>query len=304
MPIHLPPINRRDFLSGTVAAGAGLLLPRNLLAEETTTDPNLWVLMADVHVPADREKIHRGIQPAKNLALAIERILAFAPRPAGMIVAGDVAIDYGEAGDYATLGALLKPLRAAGVPVHFALGNHDNRKRFLAAFPDAERAAAVEPQKFNKFVSIVEAPQADWILLDSLSLPDGVPGRMGKAELQWLAETLDARADRPALLVAHHNPDRNMKAQGLLDTAEFLAAVLPRKQVKAYFYGHTHAWNVSREDDLRLVNVPGNVWLFDKTQPRGFLTARLQPAGANIQLHSLDPTHSKHGERAALKWRA
>ncbi len=56
MPIHTPPINRRRFLAGTLAAGSGLLLPRRLLAEETATDPNLWVLMADIHIPADREK--------------------------------------------------------------------------------------------------------------------------------------------------------------------------------------------------------------------------------------------------------
>ncbi|MBN2217224.1 MAG: hypothetical protein JW719_07595 [Pirellulales bacterium] len=104
--------------------------------------------------------------------------------------------------------------------------------------------------------------------------------------------------------MAHHNPDREHKNSGLIDTAEFYQTILPRKQAKAYCYGHTHAWHVGREDGLHLVNIPGNVWLFDQTQPRGFIAVNLQPAGASFELHSLDPKHAKHGEQAALKWRA
>ena len=304
MPIHTPPINRRRFLAGTLAAGSGLLLPRRLLAEETATDPNLWVLMADIHIPADREKSNDGVQPVKNLELAIEQILALAPRPAGVIVAGDLPFLYGEAGDYAMLGKLIQPLTAAGVPIHFALGNHDNRARFLAAFPQAKAHAAVDPGSLGKFVTVLNTPHADWILLDSLSRPDGTAGRMGKAELAWLAKTLDARPERPVLLVAHHNPDREHKNSGLIDTAEFFQTILPRKQVKAYFFGHQHCWAVGREEGLYLVNVPGNVWLFDKTQPRGFVTIRLRPAGATLELHALDRKHAKHGEKVTLKWRA
>jgi len=304
MPIHIPPIDRRRFLAGTLAAGTGLLLPRRLLAEEPRTDPNLLVLMADIHIPADRERVNEGIKPAENLRLAIQQILELSPRPAGMIVAGDVAFTSGKAGDYATLRELIAPLRQAGLPIHFALGNHDHRQRFLAAFPEAKTRAAVDTKKFNKFVSIVETPRADWILLDSLNRPDGVPGRMGEAELAWLAKTLDARPTRPALLVAHHNLDRELKAQGLIDTEALIKTILPRKQAKAYFYGHTHSWHIGREEDLHLVNIPGNVWIFDKTQPRGFVLARLRPDGATFQLHALDRKHPKHGDKVSLKWRA
>lgn len=304
MPIHLPPIKRRDFLAGTLAAGASVLLPRGLMAQPPQADPNLWVLMADIHIPADREKVNDGIKPAKNLELAVKQILALDPRPAGVVVAGDIAINHGEAGDYATLGELIKPLRTAGIPMHFALGNHDNRKRFLNAFPEEKKQAAVDPESLGKFVSLVETPHADWLLLDSLSRSDGVPGRMGEAELKWLAEMLDKRSERPMLLVAHHNLDRKLKEQGLIDTAAMLDIVLPRKQTKAYFYGHTHCWSVKREGDLRLVNIPGNVWLFDKSQPRGFVTIQLRPEGANLKLHSLDRKHAKHGENVSLSWRA
>lgn len=303
MPIHLPPIRRRDFLAGTLAAASGLVLPRRVFADEPRTDPNLWILMADIHVPEDRERVLDGIKAAKNLELAVEQIRGLSPRPAGAIVAGDCAILYGESGDYATLGELIEPLRRDGIPVHFALGNHDNRARFLAAFPEAEKQAAADPDALGKFVSVVETPHADWFLLDSLNPPDQTAGRMGEAELAWLARALDARPDRPALLVAHHNPDAERKNAGLFDTEAFFRTILPRKQVKAYFFGHQHCWSVRRDKELYLVNVPGNVWLFDKTQPRGFVAAQLQPGGATLELHALDGKHPKHGEKIALQWR-
>jgi 3',5'-cyclic-AMP phosphodiesterase len=55
---------------------------------------------------------------------------------------------------------------------------------------------------------------------------------------------------------------------------------------------------------MHLVNVPAVAWLFDKTQPRGFVTARLRPDGATLVLHALDHQHAKHGETIDLKWRA
>ena len=141
MPIHLPPINRRRFLAGTLAAGAGVLLPRFGQAEEPAGDPNHFVLLADTHVGSRRDQAHRGVRPAKTLEQAVAEIRGLGSRPAGAIVAGDCAFLQGEAGDYTMLGELLKPLRQAGLPVHLALGNHDQRERLLAAFPEAKSQA-------------------------------------------------------------------------------------------------------------------------------------------------------------------
>ena len=80
------------------------------------------------------------MKPAGNLEQAVGEILALAPRPADAIIAGDCAFAEGENGDYAMVGELVKPLRQAGMHVHFALGNHDHRQRFLAAFPEANRS--------------------------------------------------------------------------------------------------------------------------------------------------------------------
>ena len=56
MPIQLPPISRRRFLAGSLAAGAGMLLPRRLLADDVPVDPNRFALLADTHVWEHRDR--------------------------------------------------------------------------------------------------------------------------------------------------------------------------------------------------------------------------------------------------------
>lgn len=302
MPIHVPPISRRDFLAGTIATGAGLLLPRRVWADGPGADPNRWVLLADTHVweHLDREK--RGIKPAVNFEAARAGFVPLDPKPAGALVAGDLAFNEGNPGDYAMLADLIGPIREAGIPLHFALGNHDHREHFYAAFPDAKPDG--DPPVADKHVSIVETPHADWILLDSLQRTNHTPGRIGEEQLAWLARTLDARPDRPALVMAHHNPDWAEKTSALEDTKALFEVLEPRKQVKAFLFGHSHKWILARREGLHLVNLPTLVWVFDKSQPQGWVDAHLEPGGTTLVLHALDPAHKANGQTVRLQWRA
>jgi len=49
---------------------------------------------------------------------------------------------------------------------------------------------------------------------------------------------------------------------------------------------------------------PAVAWIFEPSQPRGFVTAQLRPQGATLVLHVLDHKHAKHGEKIGLKYRA
>ncbi len=237
------------FWPAALAAGAGVvLLPRSGQSREPAADPNHFVLLADTHVAGRRDLWNRGVQPAKNLELAAAEIRALESRPAGAIVAGDCAFMHGEADDYATFRELVKPLRQAGLPIHLALGNHNQRERLLAAFPEVKSRAAVAPQTLQKCVSVVESPQANWFLLDSLDKTNTNKGLLGEGQLAWLAKALDARPERPALVLAHHNPEPLLNIHGLTDTAALFKVLKPRKQVKAYFFGHTHRWSLSRAE--------------------------------------------------------
>jgi len=119
MPIQLPPISRRRFLAGSVAAGVSLVFDHKLYAAQPA-DPYSWALLADTHIAADRNQIGRGVNMADNLKKVAQELIALPAQPAGVLVDGDCAYNTGEAGDYATLTELLQPIRQAGVPIHLA----------------------------------------------------------------------------------------------------------------------------------------------------------------------------------------
>jgi len=303
MPMDLPSISRRRFLAGGLAAAAGCLWPWKLRAAQRASDPCRWVLLSDTHICAERERTHRGIRPAVTFGQARRQILALEPAPAGVIVSGDCAYLEGRPGDYAVLVEEVRPFGEAGVPVYMCLGNHDHRGNFYAAFPRQKPAG--DPPVADKHVRVIQTPVADWFLLDSLKKTNYTPGELGAAQLEWLGAQLRSRPEKPALLVAHHNlnPPDKPNGSGLLDTKAFWELVRSHKRVKAYFFGHTHRWSVEKQDDVWLVNVPALAWLFDQSQPRGWLDVRLREDRATVELRSLDPKHPRHGQRVELNWR-
>lgn len=294
MPIHLPPISRRQFLAGALATGAGLLLPERLWAAEGA-DTNRWTFMADTHISQHRDRIFSGVKPADNFEEGRRQVLALAPKTSGVIIAGDCACTKGEKADYAVLVDLVKPYREAAVPVHMALGNHDYRENFYEVFPGAKSSRPLGD--LDRHVSIIQTPHANFFLLDSLLDTNLVPGGLGDAQLQWLATALDTHADRPAVLFAHHNPEQ------IRDFDAFRNVMAPRKHVKAYVYGHSHRWRLSEIDGIHLVNLPAMAWLFDETLPRGWVDAQLHPNGMTLVLNTLEKKHKLHGQTTKLAWR-
>ena len=81
MPIYIPPITRRQFLRGSLAASASLLFPRHLWAEEKTADLNTWALLSDTHIAADRTKVAREVNLAEHFETAVREIIELPQRP-------------------------------------------------------------------------------------------------------------------------------------------------------------------------------------------------------------------------------
>jgi 3',5'-cyclic AMP phosphodiesterase CpdA len=299
MPIYLPPISRRRFLAGALAAGASL--PRWTLAEEAESREDArasrYLLMSDVHMGAHFKQEKHGVRPAEEFSRAIEQILALRDRPERVIAAGDYAIGWGNHGDYKMFHELIARLREAGMSCRFAMGNHDERKPFFDEVPGVKNLIDPHAQSLGKYVYVMETPRANWFFLDSLHEKDRNLGTLGEPQLNWLAKALDARPDKPALIVGHHNPSLSSE---LRDTAAFYAVITPRKQVKAYIFGHTHRWSLNQHEGIHLVNVPTiSAWKEDD-QPRGFLTAELHGKGMNLTLFTLG---HKEGKRHELTWR-
>lgn len=302
MPIHLPPISRRKFLSRTLAAASGVALSPSLGAASKATDANSWALLSDIHLAADREKMARGINMAEHFEIVSKELLSLPQRPAGVFINGDCAFNSGETGDYARVVEMLVPIREEGASIHLALGNHDNRERFWESF--AEEKSARRPLA-DKQASLLRTAHANWFILDSLDTTSTKPGLLGAEQREWLAKSLDENPTKPAIVMVHHNPGFNNGNIGLKDTVEFMELIRPRKQVKAYIYGHTHKWKVEEEaTGIHLINLPPVSYLFHPGDPAGWIHATLKEDGIKLELRCVDRSHKEHGQVLDLKWRA
>lgn len=306
MPISIPPFSRRSFLSRTTLALASLAPGAALFGAEKAVDPHACALFADTHIPADLATQEGGINMASHLRQAVAQVLAQPRVPGGAIIAGDCAFKNGQSGDYQQLAQILQPLRERGLPLHLLLGNHDHRERFLAAFPGAGTAAS---PVLDKHLTLLRTPRVDWYLLDSLETTDSTPGLIGPQQLAWLKTSLDAQPSKPALVVAHHNlgvdTSSNFKIDGLKDTEALLDILRPRRQVKAFIYGHTHNWHVHMDPDgLHIINLPPVAYVFRKDAPSGWVLANIAREGMRLEVRCIDPQHPSNGQSCNLKWRA
>ena len=300
MPITLHPISRRRFLAGSLAAGAALALQRFAPAASKPVDENRFVLFSDTHIDADPTKMDRGVVMFDHLRQSVEEVLDMNSAPSAVLVNGDCAHLQGQTSDYERFLSLLKPLRDAGLPIHAGFGNHDNRERFWAAVPaDEQRVKAVEDRQ----ILTLQTPRADWIMLDSLQKTNSTPGKLGEKQLDWLSGELDKRKDRRVIVMVHHQPDERANIMGLLDTKPLLDVLLPRKQVKALLYGHTHIWRVEKRDDLHCINLPAVAYNFEAHEPTGWVDAHLSDSGMTLKLNCIDKKHAQNGDTHELKWR-
>lgn len=313
MPITLPPISRRRFLAGSLAATGAVLCPGWLRAADAAAavDPHRFILISDIHIDADRKMAKMKTNPWDNFRRAAVDILKTMAenRPAAALINGDLTHHQGNPEDYVTLIDAVAPIRAAGLPVHMAMGNHDNRGHFWKALPaDAARDKAIEDRQ----TLLIEAPRANLLILDSLDVVAQTPGLIGPRQLAWLTRTLDAHPDKPAIVFTHHDPDQRTeeekkdprkKLTGLKDSQALLDVLLSRKQVKAHVFGHTHTWTSFQREGLHFVNLPPTAWVFKEGRPQGWTDLRIGQAGATFELRCLDVGHPNHGDKFELRWR-
>ncbi|TAK93590.1 MAG: phosphohydrolase [Verrucomicrobia bacterium] len=301
MPIRLKPISRRDFLRRSLIACLGGALAPRLFAATRRTDADSWALLADTHVAADLATVSREVNMAANLRAVVADVLALSRKPAGAFIVGDLAFSKGEAGDYQSALGLVAPLRADGVPLTLALGNHDDRQNFFDAITSSERAAT--PVQ-DRQVALIRGERANWLVLDSLEKTLQTPGLLGESQLDWLTKTLDANKRKPAVVLVHHNPGQAGNIAGLKDTEALLGILRPRKQVKAWIFGHTHAWGCRQDESgLHLVNLPPVAYAFKAGNPSGWIHATLTSRAMKLELRCVDQSHPQHGEKVELKWR-
>jgi len=302
MPLYIPPISRRSFIKSTSVATAGYLLGfhRNLLGQTSNIDPNYFVLLADTHIDADRDRVYREVNMGENLTITVDRIInSYSSKPAGVILNGDAAITRGLSGDYATLMEILQPLRDEGIPVYITMGNHDDRGPFYETIPDMVPDVSYVSQRH---ILIVECPEAYMFLLDTLDQVNQAPGELGSEQLDWLDQALSDYNDKPVMIFGHHFPETG-SGRGLQDIDEFYEIALAHRHVKIYFYGHSHRWQFSSHEGLHLVNHPATSYVFRPEQPSAFVHANFEPGRVHLKLDCLDIDHSWHEQQGYLNYR-
>ncbi|MFN3388544.1 MAG: metallophosphoesterase [Allosphingosinicella sp.] len=149
--------------------------------------------ITDVHLGFDRGN------PRENNRLRLEETLraltAMSPRPDLLLVTGDLVEYADDAAGYASVRDILAALPFPAFP---ALGNHDGRAAFAAAFPQVATTDG-----------FVQYAIEDWplriLVLDTLE-EKRHGGSFCEARAAWLGERLAEAPDRPTLIALHHPP--------------------------------------------------------------------------------------------------
>ena len=163
----------------------------------------------------------------------------------------------------------LEALQTLRPHTHVVPGNHDHRGNMI----DAGLLRADEGAVENKRCRRLSLGGGDWYLLDSLRFVDEIAGSLGSEQIDWLAAQLDAApADRPAMVLTHHQPedpqDPDDDGFGLADGAALLDMLREKKQVKAIFHGHRHAWTVREAHGIHIVGLPTTSYVFAEGENR------------------------------------
>ena len=299
MPFTLRPISRRRFLLQSVGGASAVLLGQRVGLGAREVNPNRFALLADTHIDGDPATEARGVVMAEHFQLVRQELLSDGAGHAAALVGGDCAYLTGQSQDYVTLLRLLEPLREAGMPVHLALGNHDNRERLWSAL---EQRGTCPQAIVERHLTVIQSPHANWFVLDSLDETDKTPGVLGQQQIDWLGEALDQNPQKPALLMVHHNLDWREGTTGLTDTEQLFQVCEKRSQVKAIFYGHTHHVSFTQKQGIHLVNLPPVAYVFREGDPSGWVDAEVRQDGIDLRLRSVDPSHPLHDKVTKLDW--
>jgi len=301
-----PMMNRRAFLGLGAVALAAPCVARAAATVGAKTDPNLTAFLSDIHVSGPDQKTVWGVQPTYQNAKfeqAVDEVLALSPRPARVVVFGDVSLWFGYAGDYAAAQPAFKRLADAGIEIFVTTGNHDHRETMFAAFP---KQKAITPVP-GRFVSVIDIGTADLVLMDTLDEtakklgdPNRVGGAMDDAQFAWLEREAKARK-RPFFVGAHHAPND-------LNGRKMRAMLAPIANFAGWIHGHDHNWSVdwfmesyASRRICRVAALPSTGWWGDI----GFALMRTYPDRAELELKVREfyfPGPLAAGEKAPAFW--
>jgi Icc protein len=191
--------------------------------------------LSDMHLRPEGQLLYDRIDTAGYLERAVAHVLALDPRPAVVLMTGDL-VEAGKPEEYARLRRLIAPLP---MPVYLIPGNHDARDPLRAAFADQGYLPA---SGFLQYA--IEGWPVRLIALDTLVEGKG-HGELCAERLAWLEARLGEHAGRPTMLFMHHPPfdcgietfDKSRLLDGSARLAEIVRA---HPNVERATCGHVH----------------------------------------------------------------
>jgi Icc protein len=296
--LYCQSIPRREFLKISFLAGAAVVVQgcRTSPSARSVGSEIHLALLSDTHVGGDRERAKdpRGFDPWVNLKRVVSDIAVRSPR--GVILNGDAASREGLTADYRELKTLLEPLSRVA-PVYIGFGNHDHRENFKEVFTSTAGLDAGVP---NHRALIIEEWFLRFIVLDSLLYVNKAAGLLGERQRLWLGDYLKTHRDKPAILFVHHTLGEG--DGDLLDANRLFEIIRPHRQVKAIFYGHSHAWNISERRGVKLINLPALGYNFWEGEPVGWVEARFRRNSVDLTLHAIAGNRAQDGQTTRILW--
>jgi Icc protein len=186
------------------------------------------IQFTDPHLVGDPTRSLRGINTLDTLRKAMAHAGARFEAADGIVLSGDLVHD-----DAAGYQHIVNEFGQSKVPVYCVPGNHDLPEQMGVALARA-------PFQVGGSALI-----GNWIivLLDSFA-PNTAGGRIGADQLQQMHRTLEANANKHALVFLHHHPIKMrsdwLDTVGLEDADEFRAVIARHKNVRGIAWGHVH----------------------------------------------------------------
>jgi hypothetical protein len=245
-----PDRHGQDKMAGSVSKGKPLV--------KSDRDEHLVVFLSDLHAGVDGSNGEKAKENLDQLKAFCGRILAMKPRPAAVIIAGDLAPAQGTKQDYESLKPILRQFDAAGIPWRVCLGDTDRREAFFEVFPQFKAKASQVPERL---VDVLELPRADFILIDTLQ-EETASDVLDGVQREWLKKEIDKhRQSGKRFFVVSHHPVTDLDVVSLLERSPSCVGCIN---------GHEHLWRQDAKSALKRYSLQSTAYAPNTSTRCGF----------------------------------
>jgi Icc protein len=235
--------------------------------------------VTDPHLFGDESRTIYGVKTAESLSKVLAEAFApGTPRPAAILVTGDIADDHSAA----AYDNFRRALRPYDLPVFCLPGNHDEPGLMTDLMP-----GLVDGDGFQ-YGGTAEFGAWGAVFIDT-HVHGRPEGRVEPKELSRLESALQALGDRPILVCLHHPPlpvgSAWLDGVGLRNAGEFLAVIERYPAVRAVLGGHVHQAFETVRRGVRFLATPSTCAQFTPGTERCVMDRR-PPGYRWIELHA------------------